>query len=106
MNTNFLIKGGVFVISSYFGLKQIIKMYVIMDNMNRNNIIPMPRTRLGVATGIYSGTMLIGASYAFIFSNYLDFQIRNIYCIIYGMSFSLNVLTYALLPKEAKYSLL
>ena len=106
MNTSFLVKGGVFVVSSYFGLKQITKMYIVMDNMNKNNIIPMPRTTLGVGTGIYSGTMLISASYVFIFDNYLKFQLKNLYWIIYGMSFSLNVLTYALLPKESKYSLL
>jgi hypothetical protein len=106
MNTSFLIKGGVFVVSSYIGLKQITKMYGVMDNMNNHKMIPTYRTSLGVSTGIYSGGILIGASYAFLFSNQLDFEVKNVYYMLYGMSFGLNIITYALLPKAADYFLL
>jgi hypothetical protein len=101
-----LFEGSVYVVTGYFGISQIAKMYLVMSNLERNNITPTRIHSFGIATGIYSGAMLISAGYVLTLNKYLTInQVSNLYLIAYGMSFGLNVLTYFLLPKESNYSL-
>jgi hypothetical protein len=102
INNQYLIKGAIFVISTYLGNVGLNNIYYSMYNMSRHNIQRNTRINIGIISGIYSSAILIGGSYISIFGSFSHGDLKN----IYYTSFCLNLFAYILLPKGAKYSLL
>jgi hypothetical protein len=102
INNEYLIKGGIFVISSYIGNVGLNNIYYSMYNMSRHNIQRNTRINIGIISGIYASGILIGGSYMSIFGSFSYGDLKN----IYYTSLGLNLFAYILLPRAAKYSLL
>jgi hypothetical protein len=102
MNNEYVIKGGIFIVTSYIGNAGLNNIYYSMYNMSRHNIQRTTRINIGILSGIYASGILIGGSYMSIFGSFSYYDLKN----IYYTSLGFNIIAYILLPKGAKYSLL
>ena len=102
INNEYLIKGGILVISSYIGNAGLNNIYYSMYNMSQHNIQRTTGINIGIISGIYSSAIIIGGSYMVTFGSFSYGDLKN----IYYTSLGLNIIAYTLLPKVAKYSLL